>query len=132
FGNPPALKRLEAILHPKVRQAERRFLRECRRRGVAVAVLDIPLLFETGGEERCDGVIVVTASAAIQRQRVMRRPGMTAERFRAIRAQQMPDREKRRRADWVVPTGQGRAVTLRHLKAILRDVKTAPPSRRNA
>jgi len=122
FDDVPALKRLEAILHPLVRKAERRFLAECRRRHEPVAVLDIPLLFETSGEIRCDGIIVVSAPAALQRQRVMKRPGMTAARLESILARQMPDGEKRRRADWVVPTGLGRTVTLRHLKKILREV----------
>ena len=123
FDDVPALRRLEAILHPLVRQAERRFLAECRRRHEAVAVLDIPLLFETGGELRCDGVIVVSAPPAVQRQRVLRRPGMTAERFASVLDRQMPDGEKRRRADWVVPTGLGKAVTLNHLKKVLREVR---------
>ncbi|HTZ79715.1 MAG TPA: dephospho-CoA kinase [Stellaceae bacterium] len=123
FDHPRALKRLEAILHPMVQAAERRFLARSRRRGVPVAVLDIPLLFETKGERRCDGVIVVSAPPAVQRQRVLRRPGMTAERFASVLARQMPDGEKRRRADWVVPTGLGKAVTLNHLKKVLREVR---------
>jgi len=120
FAEPAALRRLEAILHPLVRAEERRFLAACRRRRVAVAVLDIPLLFETRGETRCDGVIVVTAPAWLQRQRVMRRPGMTAGRFGAILAKQMPDAEKRRRATWVVPTGLSRAATFRRLKRVVK------------
>jgi dephospho-CoA kinase len=123
FDNPAALKQLEAILHPRVRTAERRFLAACRRRRAPVAVLDIPLLFETAGESRCDGVIVVSAPPRLQRARVLRRPGMTVARFAAILAQQMPDAEKRRRARWVVPTGLGQALTLRRLKAILREVR---------
>jgi|SRR5579883_2108762 dephospho-CoA kinase len=123
FGDPAALKRLEAILHPRVRTAQRRFLAACRRRRVPVAVLDIPLLFETGGERRCDGVIVVSAPRSLQRSRVLRRPGMTEARLAAVLAQQMPDAEKRRRARWVVPTGLGQAFTLRRLKTILRAVR---------
>ncbi len=88
-----------------------------------VAVLDIPLLFETGGERRCDGVIVVSAPRSLQRSRVLRRPGMTEARLAAVLAQQMPDAEKRRRARWVVPTGLGQAFTLRRLKTILRAVR---------
>jgi dephospho-CoA kinase len=122
FDDPPALKRLEAILHPLVRAAERRFLAVNRRRHAPIAVLDIPLLFETKGERRCAGVIVVSAPLWLQRQRVLRRPGVTAQRLDAILARQMPDAEKRRRADWVVPTGLGKAVTLRHLQRILREV----------
>jgi dephospho-CoA kinase len=123
FDNPAALKQLEAILHPRVRTAERRFLAACRRRRAPVAVLDIPLLFETAGESRCDGVIVMSAPPRLQRARVLQRPGMTVARFAAILAQQMPDAEKRRRSRWVVPTGLGQALTLRRLKAILREVR---------
>jgi len=125
FGKPAALKRLEAILHPRVYTAQRRFLAACRRRRALVAVLDIPLLFETRGERRVDGVIVVSAPASLQRARVLRRPGMTQERLRTILAQQMPDAEKRRRARWVVPTGLGKALTLRRLKRILREAQAS-------
>jgi len=128
FGDASALRRLEAILHPRVRAAERRFLRTCRRRRMPLVVLDIPLLFETAGEERVDGVIVVSAPRWLQRQRVMRRPGMSEDRFRAVLAQQMPDAQKRRRADWVLPTGLGKAVTARALRAILREA-VAPGGR---
>ena len=128
FGDPAALRRLEAILHPLVRAEEKRFLAAARRRRAPAVVLDIPLLFETGGERRCDGVIVVSAPAWLQRQRAMRRPGMTEARLKAIRAQQMPDREKRRRATWVVPTGMSRSATLRRLRAILRAIRAQPPT----
>lgn len=107
FGDPAALRRLEAILHPLARAATVRFLGRMRRQRRPVVVLDVPLLFETGGERLCDAVAVVSASAMIQCQRVMRRPGMTKTRFRAILARQMPDREKRRRADYVILTGLG-------------------------
>ncbi|HUK06688.1 MAG TPA: dephospho-CoA kinase [Stellaceae bacterium] len=130
FGDPPALRHLESILHPLVRAGETRFLAAARRRRVPIVVLDIPLLFETNGEERCDGVVVVSAPPWLQQQRVMRRPGMTEARFRAIRAQQMPDAEKRRRATWVVPTGLSHGATLRRLKAIVRELlvkRRAPP-----
>jgi dephospho-CoA kinase len=120
FDNPAALRRLESILHPLVRARERRFLATARGRGARVAVLDIPLLFETGGEARCDYVMVVSAPAFLQRQRVLQRPGMSDSRLAAILRQQMPDRDKRRRADFVVPTGIGRAATLRRLRAIIR------------
>jgi dephospho-CoA kinase len=122
FNDAPALKRLESILHPRVRAAQARFMAANRRRRAAVVVLDIPLLFETAGDGRCDGVIVVTAPPRLQRARVLRRPGMTEARLATILAQQMPDAEKRRRARWVVPTGLGQAVTLRRLKRILREV----------
>jgi dephospho-CoA kinase len=111
FGNREALRRLEAILHPLARAEMLRFLKRMRRQRRPVVVLDVPLLFETGGERWCDAVAVVSASPLIQRQRVMRRPGMTEARFRAILARQMPDREKRRRADYVIPTGLGRGPT---------------------
>jgi dephospho-CoA kinase len=130
FGDPAALKRLEAILHPLVRAAQTRFLAACRRARVPVAVLDIPLLFETAGESRSDGVIVVSAPLWLQRARVLQRPGMTEARLGAILAQQLPDAEKRRRATWVVPTGLGEALTLRRLKGILREVR--PSTRRCA
>ena len=123
FNDPAALKRLEAILHPRVRARQARFLAACRRRRVRVVVLDIPLLFETAGDGRCDGVIVVSAPSWLQRARVMQRPGMTEARLAAILSQQMPDAEKRRRARWVVPTGLGQALTLRRLKGILREVR---------
>jgi dephospho-CoA kinase len=120
FTDPAALRRLEAILHPMVAAEERRFLaRSCARR-VPLVVLDIPLLFETGAERRCDYVLVVSAPALVQRQRVMRRPGMTEIRLNAILRTQMPDHRKRRRADFVVPTGAGRSLTLRRLKSIVR------------
>lgn len=119
FGQPAELRRLEAILHPLVRRAETEFLKRQRRRGVRLVVLDIPLLFETGGQRRCDAVAVVSAPSFLQEQRVMRRPGMTAARLAAIRAQQMPDREKRRRADFVLPTGTGKLPVLRRLKRIV-------------
>jgi dephospho-CoA kinase len=132
FGDAEALARLEAILHPRVRVRERRFIAVERRRRRRLVVLDIPLLFETEGEQRCDAVIVVSAPFFLQYARVMGRPGMTEMRFRAILAKQMPDAEKRRRADFVVPTGLGRALTLRRLSEILRLSETCfrRPSRR--
>jgi dephospho-CoA kinase len=120
FTNPAALRRLEEILHPMVAAEEKRFLARSRARRVALVVLDIPLLFETGAERRCDYVLVVSAPALVQRQRVMRRPGMTEIRLAAILRKQVPDHRKRQRADFVVPTGAGRGVTLRRLKAIVR------------
>jgi dephospho-CoA kinase len=120
FGDAAALRRLEGILHPMVRQEEQRFLRHMARRRVPVVALDIPLLFESGGTRRCDAVVVVSAPAFLQRARVLGRPGMTPERFASILAKQMPDREKRRRADFVVSTGLGRRATLQRLAAIVR------------
>jgi len=119
FGDPPALRHLERILFPMVRRNQERFLRQARARRAPLVVLDIPLLFETDGAARCDKVMVVSAPAALQRARVMARPGMTEARFSAVLAQQMPDSEKRRRADYVVPTGLGRAVTSRRIRRIV-------------
>jgi dephospho-CoA kinase len=123
FGNPPALARLEAILHPMVQSAQRRFLGRAARRRVRVAVLDIPLLFETKGERRVDATLVVSAPFRVQKSRVLARPGMTADKFAGILARQTPDVEKRRRADWVIPTGAGRLVTRRALAGIVREVR---------
>jgi dephospho-CoA kinase len=107
LGDADALKRLERIVHPLVRADADRFLQGCREKGEPLAVLDIPLLFETGGRERVDQVVVVTAPAETQRARVLSRPGMTAEKFEAILARQVPDLEKRRLADFVIDTGAG-------------------------
>ena len=93
-----------------------------------LVVLDIPLLFETGGEKRCDAVVVVWAPPWVQRARVMARPNMTEGRFRAILAKQMPDREKRRRADYIVPSGVGRAVTYRRLMRLVRTLRASGSS----
>jgi dephospho-CoA kinase len=120
FGYPQALARLEGILHPMVAAAEKRFLARARARRELIAVLDIPLLFESRRRPRCDYVIVVSAPKMVQRQRVMRRPGMTEARFDAILRQQMPDAEKRRRADFVVSTGLDRGFSRRRLSAIVR------------
>lgn len=120
FDDAAALHRLEAILHPAARAAARRFLRQQARRRRPLVVLDIPLLFETGGESRCHAVVVVTAPSFVQRSRVMARPGMSAARLAVIQARQMPDRDKRRRADYVVHTGLDKRHTLRQLAAIVR------------
>ncbi|MGE5517602.1 MAG: dephospho-CoA kinase [Bacteroidota bacterium] len=126
FGQPAELRRLEAILHPLVRRAESEFLRCHRRRHTRLVVLDIPLLFETGGQHRCDAVAVVTAPAFLQQQRVMRRAGMTRAKLTAILSQQMPDREKRRRADFVLPTGTGKLPVLRRLRRIVTMLADTP------
>jgi dephospho-CoA kinase len=121
-ADPAGWPRLEAIIHPLVRQAEQRFLARAAGRRVKGVVLDIPLLFESGGDVRCDATIVVSAPPFIQRARVLRRPGVTEAQFAALLARQMPDAEKRRRADFVVPTGLDRRQTLRALRKILRIV----------
>ena len=123
FGNPEALRKLESILHPLVGRSRDRFLRQATRRRASVVVLDIPLLYEVGADAMCDAVVVVSAPAFLQRLRVLRRSGMTEERLAAILARQMPDAEKRRRADFVVPTGLGRAVTLRHIRIVVKVAK---------
>lgn len=124
-----ALRQLEAIVHPLVQDAERRFLDEAEAAGAAVAVLDIPLLFETGGEQRVDAVVVATAPPEVQRARVLERPGMTAQRLEAMLARQMPDSEKRRRADFVVDTSRGFDDARAQVQEILRRVATMPTRR---
>ncbi len=113
---------LEAIVHPLVRAEERRFLDAAVRARAPVAVLDIPLLFETGGERRCDAAAVVSADPAVQRARVLARPGMDAAAFAAIRAKQMPDAEKRARADFVIDTSLGFAHAEAEVAAIIRSL----------
>jgi dephospho-CoA kinase len=124
FGKPEELRRLERILHPMVRAVERRWVARQRARGAKLVVLDIPLLFETDRIDRVDGVIVVSAPLRLQRERVMRRPGMSAARFAAVLASQFPDREKRQRADFVVSTALSRADAAHQLAAIVRRVKS--------
>jgi dephospho-CoA kinase len=132
FGDPPALRRLEAILHPRVRAVERRIVASARVRGEKLVVLDIPLLFEIGGEKRCDYVLVVSAPARLQRERVMRRPGMTEQRFADILRAQVPDAAKRRRADFVVPTALGKGATYRRLQAIVRKLRQGERPQRHS
>ena len=124
-GNEAAMKRLEAIMHPQVRRLEDAFLARARRSGVRAAVLDIPLLLETGGEQRVDLVVVVSAPPSVQIERVRRRRGMTAEQIAAIMARQMPDSQKRRRADLVVRTGLSRNAALRPLRHLIRSLRAA-------
>ncbi len=123
FADAAALRRLEAILHPLVRKAERRFLARCRRQRRRLAVLDIPLLFETGGDRRCDAVLVVSAPRRVQIARALRRPGMTMAKLKGVEARQMPDVEKRRRADAVIPTGLGRRFSLDRLARAVRKLR---------
>jgi dephospho-CoA kinase len=119
LGNPAALKTLERIVHPLVRDTEKRFLAAARRAGKSLVVLDIPLLLETSGEKRVDLVVVVSARAAVQAARVLRRPGMTAKRLAAIRARQMPDAAKRRKADVVIHSGLSRHFAVAQLKRLM-------------
>jgi dephospho-CoA kinase len=129
FNDPAALSRLESLIHPQVRQSESAFLRRMRARRHSLAVLDIPLLYETGGDRRCDAVLVVAAPRFLQEQRVLARRGMTGERLAAIRRRQLPDNEKLTRADMVVPTGLDRRTALRILKQGLAVLRTSlsPP-----
>ncbi len=117
-----ALRALEAIVHPLVRDARAAFLAGATKAGAAVVVLDIPLLYETGGEALVDKVMLVTASETVQKARVLARPGMTPARFDAIVARQMADAEKRRRADIIIETGGGLESVERQVRALLADL----------
>ena len=122
FGNPKKLTELENILHPLVREARDNFIRQQNRYKSKLIILDIPLLYETGGEKQCDKVLVVSAPYFIQRQRVLARQGMTRTKFHDILKRQLPDYEKRKRADFVVPTGLGRAYTYKTLKRLVHSL----------
>ncbi len=118
LGDAAALARLEAIVHPLVGNARDKFLTEVQARGIPVVVLDVPLLFETDGQQGCDAVVVVSAPPEVQRRRAFERPGMTEEKFSTIIAKQMPDAEKRRRADFIVDSSQ----SFDHTRAQVRDI----------
>ena len=126
LDNPAAIRRLEAIIHPLVRESEAKFLAETAARGEPVAVLDIPLLFETGAQERVDAVVVVSAGPEAQRARVLGRPGMTESKLEAILAKQMPDVEKRRRAHFVVDSSGGLDSARAQVRGILRAIAGLP------
>ena len=119
LGNEAAMLRLEAIMHPRVRRMEQQFLAHARRAGARLAVLDIPLLLETGGDARVDYVVVVSAPRAVQINRVRRRRGLSEAQIAAIIARQMPDSQKRRRADLVVFTGLSRNTGLRPIRRLI-------------
>jgi dephospho-CoA kinase len=127
--DPSAMKRLEALVHPLVRQREEAFLRAAEAKGATVAVLDIPLLFETGGDKRVDAVVVVSAPADVQRARILARPGMTEEKYGALLARQMPDAEKRARADFIVDTSQGLDPVRLRIGEILAQTASLPRRR---
>ncbi len=127
IGKPDALRDLEAIVHPLVRADADAFLARHRAAGAPLAVLDIPLLYETGGRGRVDRVVVVTAPAAAQRERVLARPGMTEEKFAAILARQVPDAEKRARADYVIDTGEGLEAARAAVRALIAEVGGKSP-----
>lgn len=122
LGNAAALKTLETIVHPLVRADADAFLAQHREAGAPLVVLDIPLLFETGGRNRVDKVVVVTAPADIQRARVLARPGMSEEKLAAILAKQVPDAEKRRQADFVIDTGEGMDAARGAVDAIIAEL----------
>jgi dephospho-CoA kinase len=119
-GNNEAFAKLEAIIHPLVRKAREEFLAAAKAKGSQVAVLDIPLLLETGGERKVDKIVVVSAPHPVQKERVLARPGMTEEKFSAIVAKQMPDSEKRKHADFVIDTSRGFETAREDVRAILR------------
>lgn len=121
-GNPEAIARLEQIVHPLVRADADRFVAANREAGTPLIVLDIPLLFETGRTSRVDKIVVVSARPEIQRERVLSRPGMTPEKFKAILARQTPDAEKRRRADFVIDSSQGMEAAREQVHAIIREL----------
>jgi dephospho-CoA kinase len=119
FNDSEKLKKLESILHPLVRDTEEKFARAVRAKGAKIVVFDIPLLFETGGDKRMDLSLVATAPAFIQAQRVLARPNMSREKFSAILRKQMPDAEKRKRADFIIHTGLGKAASMRQIKLMM-------------
>ena len=129
LGDSATIKRLEGIVHPLVHQARERFLREAEKSGAPIAVLDIPLLFETGGDKRVDAVVVVSTSPEIQRQRILARGTMTEEALDALLARQMPDAEKRARADFVVDTSNGLDPVRARIRDILAEVVKMPQRR---
>lgn len=127
LGHADAIKRLEAIVHPLVHAARERFIGEAVQNGASLVVLDIPLLFETGGDKRCDAVVVVSAPADMQRLRAFERPGMSEQKLAAILANQVPDEEKRARADFVVDTSQG----FEHARVQVRNILAQIRARAN-
>ena len=129
-GDPAAWRMLETIVHPLVGAGQAAFLAAARQGGHGLVVLDIPLLFETGGERRVDYVAVVSAPADLQRQRVLGRPGMTADKLDEILKKQVPDAAKRERADFIVPTDQGLDVARAHVRQIIATLADNPPPRR--
>jgi dephospho-CoA kinase len=127
--DPAAIRRLEQIVHPMLRTYHQKFLEDAERSGAPVAVVDVPLLFETGGESRVDAVVVVTTTPKIQRQRILARDNMTGEKLDAILARQMPDAEKRRRADFVVDTSHGLDPVRSRIRDILEEAAKMPRRR---
>lgn len=130
--NPAKFRQLEAIVHPLVRERERQFLEAQRVAGADLVVLDIPLLFETGGQDRVDHIVVVSCDADIQRRRVLERPGMTPEKFEMILSRQLPDAEKRARADFIIDTGSGIEVARNRVTEIIAELRAGTGSARDA
>jgi len=128
-GNPDAIRRLESIVHPMLRSHQQEFLDAAKKAGAPVAVLDIPLLYETGGHHRVDAVVVVTTSPEVQRARILARDNMTADKLDAILMRQVPDAEKRRRADFVVDTSHGLEPVRQRIREILAEVAKMPRRR---
>jgi dephospho-CoA kinase len=127
--DPAAIKRLEQIVHPMLGASRQKFLDDAERSGAPVAVVDVPLLFETGGEKRVDAVVVVTTTPELQRQRILARDNMTSEKLDAILARQLPDAEKRRRADFVVDTSDGLDAVRLRIRDILNEAVKMPRRR---
>ena len=127
--DPAAIRRLEQIVHPMLRSHHQKFLEEAEKSGAPVAVMDIPLLYETGGETRVDAVVVVTTSPEVQRERILARENMTGEKLDAILARQLPDAEKRKRADFVVDTAHGLDPVRARIRDILDQVVKMPRRR---
>ena len=127
--DPAAIKRLEQIVHPMLGASRRKFLQDAEQSGAPVAVVDVPLLYETGGEKRVDAVVVVTTSPEIQHERILTRDNMTAEKLEAILARQMPDAEKRKRADFVVDTSHGLDPVRARIRDILAEAAKMPQRR---
>jgi dephospho-CoA kinase len=129
INDKAALARLEAIVHPLVGAARDKFLAEAQASGAPVVVLDIPLLFEIGGVAKCDAIVVVSAPADVQRERALERPGMTEQKFAALLAKQVPDADKRRRADFIVDSSRGFDHARTQVRDILSAVAKMPPKR---
>lgn len=130
LNDKAALARLEAIVHPLVKRAREKFLAEAQAAGESIVVLDIPLLFETAAEGICDAVVVVSAPSEVQRRRTLGRPGMTEDKYAAILAKQLPDAEKRARADFIVDTSRDFDHARAQVRDILRAVAKMPRQRR--
>jgi dephospho-CoA kinase len=131
IGNAQALKKLEGIVHPLYRRAERDFLASAEAAGNSIVVLDVPLLLETGGAERVDAVVVATAPAEMQKARLLEREGMTLEKFLALLEKQMPDAEKRAKADFLVDTSKGFDSARDQVRAILKAAAKLPKRRKD-